>query len=175
MVWLNTLWGCSIGALMCVDFHCRYDGHLGIHTLHWYSQLSLDEHLYPLWQTPNIRCNMCNTICMLQPFDFIMYWSTGRALPYPISSLVSTSISRTNQSMQSVCEEHMSKDSWFQRTRQIFLPKTMCSPQIEHMFVVVFLTSHVDLMDLCMFTLGTIFYKKIVPAVISFRRSQQIT
>ncbi len=39
---------------------------------------------------------------------------------------------------------------------------------IEHEFVVVFITYctfDVDLMDLCRFTLGTILYNKVVPAM----------
>ncbi len=40
--------------------------------------------------------------------------------------------------------------------------------QIEHEFVVVFITYytfHVDLREFCRFTLGTILYKNVVPAM----------
>ncbi len=45
----------------------------------------------------------------------------------------------------------------------------MCSPQMdEHEFGVVFITYStfdVDWMEFCMFTLGTILYNKVVPAM----------
>ncbi len=57
-----------------------------------------------------------------------------------------------------------------QRDIDIITEKNECVfyIQIEHEFVVVFIafyTYDVDLTDFCRFTLGTILYKKVVPAM----------